>query len=534
LTTATPIRTAKKKDKRRLPRTEEKPIPSIMERRRSSITVSRWLLLFSALLLASCLVVAVVVPVVLRHFHHPRLPRDRPSSGNDDGNGEARFDDDDRKKKRDRYGATQFISFTINTLGGSASDGECDVTSGIGRGGADPAAVDPDGDAGRTCYLGSPNATEDVRRRLAILERALARLKENAFDEDNAVDRSPRVLKIFMVPEFYLRGPYGAYTPKDAYDDPDDDEDDGVLIRYSDRLREIVSDGVFEDYLFVFGTVIVAQALDGGDDVDDDRHRKNQTLSASRFLYFNLAPVLKGGSGGREHRYLFQKRYISGADFLSGQASLPDPSDEDLHLYSDEPWEGMVETAAARGTRLVRDGNLIVVDGIRIGIEICLDHRMGVLWNNLQTAGGNGGDLVDVQLIVSAGMAIERGPNPIVAGGVVYLADGGASSAACLRTDDGRYDPGKVCRGRPDGLKHVGNDPGWGGPGYSNFFPPAACLDMEGKAERDLLWGYYSLYQPQGCAYTLKLYGIDVMDEFKYYPPSLEIYPTVDLPPPSS
>jgi len=46
----------------------------------------------------------------------------------------------------------------------------------------------------------------------------------------------------------------------------------------------------------------------------------------------------------------------------------------------------------------------------------------------------------------------------------------------------------------------------------------------------DLLKGYYSMYQPQGCAYTLKTYDIDVMDEFAYYPPSIEIYPSVSLP----
>ena len=73
------------------------------------------------------------------------------------------------------------------------------------------------------------------------------------------------------------------------------------------------------------------------------------------------------------------------------------------------------------------------------------------------------------------------------------------------------------------GLKHIPH----GGPGYSDFFPVTACIDIE---KSELLDGYYSLYQTQGCAYTLKLYGIDVMDEFKYYPPSIEIYPTVDLP----
>jgi hypothetical protein len=47
---------------------------------------------------------------------------------------------------------------------------------------------------------------------------------------------------------------------------------------------------------------------------------------------------------------------------------------------------------------------------------------------------------------------------------------------------------------------------------------------------QNLLKGYYSLYQPQGCAFTFFTYGIDVMDEFKFYPPSVEIYPTIALP----
>ncbi len=92
-----------------------------------------------------------------------------------------------------------------------------------------------------------------------------------------------------------------------------------------------------------------------------------------------------------------------------------------------------------------------------------------------------------------------------------------------MRTDDGVFDPDRVCRGNPDGIKHVPV----GGPGYSNFIPLAACWDMEGS---DLLEGYYSLHQAQGCAYTLKLYGLDLMENYKYYPPSIEIYPTVDLP----
>ena len=135
-----------------------------------------------------------------------------------------------------------------------------------------------------------------------------------------------------------------------------------------------------------------------------------------------------------------------------------------------------------------------------------LSCRLGQLYNNIELH--EHGALVDVQLITSAGMAIERGPNPVVPGGVVYLCDGEASSAACVRTDTGTFDPDRVCRGRVDGLKHVPV----GGPGYSNFVPPSACwkFAVDPKSTGDLLEGYYSLHQQQGCANTLKLYGLDL------------------------
>jgi hypothetical protein len=83
-----------------------------------------------------------------------------------------------------RYYATQFISFTINTLGGSASDGECE-----GR------PVDPKAD-------GCDDIETDVNHRLTIIEDVLRTIKNDQFKEEPEIDRDPRVLKILMLPEF--------------------------------------------------------------------------------------------------------------------------------------------------------------------------------------------------------------------------------------------------------------------------------------------------------------------------------------------
>ena len=100
--------------------------------------------------------------------------------------------------KKPKYTTTQFISFTISTLGGLQNYGECE-----GR--------DVEVETG-TCYLGkNQNLTEDVEHRLKLLYEVLDGIKADKKAKDPKIDHRKDVLKIFMVPEFYFRGPDGAY-----------------------------------------------------------------------------------------------------------------------------------------------------------------------------------------------------------------------------------------------------------------------------------------------------------------------------------
>lgn len=285
----------------------------------------------------------------------------------------------------------------------------------------------------------------------------------------------------------------------------------GLLGTMADMVHQLVSDEEFSDYLFVFGTVIAAQAI-------GDTQKPWQQLEHDQVEYFNFSPVYKGGPNP-DHHFLVTKKFISTADFLD-RVNLPDPaqlSDLSHRQYDDLP-KAFVDLLEHRDIELVTD-NLLEFDGLRIGLEICLDHRMGALWNSLKH---NEDNLVDIQLIISAGMSIERGPNPVKPGGAVYLTDGeAASSAACIRTNTGTFEPEHVCREALDSVKH---EPA-GGPGYSNFVALSACMDIQADYN-----GFYSMYQPQGCANTLSSYGIQVFDSYREYPPSLEIYPVIDLP----
>jgi hypothetical protein len=290
-----------------------------------------------------------------------------------------------------KYVGTQFISFTINTIGGIDDKGECEGQP-----------IDPNNGF---CYLGnSENITKDVYHCLGIVEQTLHhRLRQDAFRESPDIDHANNILKIFMMPKFFWRGPNGAYSTSVFLNDDDDDDDDNnnnnnnnntsLYLQVADRLRELVADPFFNDFLFVFGTIVAAESpgdlpgkpweMDNATDVD----------------YYNLAPVIKGGPHHHQHSYIVTKRYISGADFLS-RTTLPNPKKDDKHLYSQvsEAMSHLFEDV--HNSRIITD-NILELDGLRIGLGICLDHRMGALWNHIRSYQL---PLVDVLLVTSAGM----------------------------------------------------------------------------------------------------------------------------------
>jgi hypothetical protein len=78
------------------------------------------------------------------------------------------------------------------------------------------------------------------------------------------------------------------------------------------------------------------------------------------------------------------KKYISGADFLS-RTTLPNPADENVRNYA-EINKKLAEMFAAHNTRTLIIDNVVELDGLLIGIDICPDHRIGVLWKELKAS----------------------------------------------------------------------------------------------------------------------------------------------------
>ena len=166
-------------------------------------------------------------------------------------------------------------------------------------------------------------------------------------------------------------------------------------------LHKLVNNIKYNDYLFIFGTV-VAQEI----------NPSNKT----EILTFNASPVLKGGPNGQS--WLVFKNYVSEIDFIeyrNDTVTVVDPYDVGVEKYSKLPkaWSDLFYN---HGWEIVSDYPILRIDGLLVGLEICLDHSEGIL-AKLNTP-------VDVHVIISAGMDIAYGPSSVKMGGNIFLVDG--------------------------------------------------------------------------------------------------------------
>ena len=103
------------------------------------------------------------------------------------------------------------------------------------------------------CYVGKSNLTEDIAGRLKIMEMAVDRAYEVSDDSED-------VLKIFNAPEFYWRGPDGAYALSSIYESTPDNFNPLVSSRRGHCLGRSRSHG---PCTFIY-TIIYTMAYRGG------------------------------------------------------------------------------------------------------------------------------------------------------------------------------------------------------------------------------------------------------------------------------
>lgn len=291
------------------------------------------------------------------------------------------------------------------------------------------------------CYLGHKDPLVDVQKRLTIMRQAVERAYNESLVDDNdddddegEVDGSngniannknskdnKKTLNLFVAPEFYWRGLEGAYSFVTLDRVMTDQEHcRGPICSILRGLEEIVEDARFEDWFFVFGSIVASQVLVTPDMEEEGPTTtgatRNNSNNRTDYLYYNFAPVYKGydpkkikKSGGVPvgKRFLLPKRYIASNDFLTPHADrvagmdwdwsrqwqeVLGPNDDNRPNTTDNPFYGPNNEKRLRydyddlfakyKKQLYDDAGYAIIeydwlmmDGLTLSLEVCFDHQ---------------------------------------------------------------------------------------------------------------------------------------------------------------
>ncbi|EYF05033.1 hypothetical protein [Chondromyces apiculatus] len=231
----------------------------------------------------------------------------------------------------------------------------------------------------------------DFDKRLAVFQRAL----DGAWGW-NQTSRNPQVLKVFMAPEFFFRGPIGAYSY-------------GIAQYALHKVTELVTDAKWSDWFFVFGSVVCIHLATNG-----------QKRVA------NMAPC---GLGGQHPQIkVVWKKHVSGIDFIK-KADRLSPN---LLALEDVVEMPLNETGDQRA--------IFNLGARKVGVEICLDHHQNV--RRIQrTRPEDRSVRLDIQLVPSAGMDVKVPSVVTKREGYIFNCDGirKAADLKRLSSEDGLF-----------------------------------------------------------------------------------------------
>ncbi len=241
-------------------------------------------------------------------------------------------------------------------------------------------------------YPGNPDVEQDVTDRVQLMKSAVEQAA-------SLVNKADSILKVFVAPEFFFRGPQGAYDMKHV----------GDVIG---RLQSYAKADMYKNWLFVWGTIIGrAQKPDGTWEI------------------YNVAVVQKGAKGA-EGANVVMKEFKSGIDFISSAprwgagvgSYLQVPRISGIHSEIAQHMPRLSDARQKEKRDFSYGGEaLLLVDDIQIGLEICLDHAQRRLRNHQVRPGDR---VVQLQIIPSAGMEIQPDAVVAAAGGLVFNCDG--------------------------------------------------------------------------------------------------------------
>ncbi len=255
----------------------------------------------------------------------------------------------------------------------------------------------PDASTPVESYRGITPAADDIAARCQLLASVLETARANLPPPSSP---PARTLYVFMIPEFFFRGPTGAYAM--------DDVQTAIA-----ALQALVSDARWSDWVFEFGTIV-------GQWITDDPSAPVQICNFALTQQGGLAA--QGSDGARA----VVKELKSGVDFIAGSAS---PGSLLLGEVDHQP--GADSGGGKERQQASYDGaGIFDLAGLTWGTEICLDHLEGRLQRSPQMPGES---LVQVQLVPSCGADIM--PPAMIAqpGGYAFNVDGWRDGQAHTR-----------------------------------------------------------------------------------------------------
>jgi hypothetical protein len=262
----------------------------------------------------------------------------------------------------------------------------------------------------------------------AQIELARSGIASQGLADDN------RTLKIFMAPEFYFRGRNGAYSPDIVSD----------IIPYMKALG--TASPLYQDWLFVFGTAVAS--IEIANDLCAECNRYDViTYKADPVYLRSQIAVCTNNASHRTYKYthsaevqnvaliqhgaithMVVKEYKSNIDYKGNQVWIRRDIPGEARLVPAVSPLGGVENPGHPTSGMIMHsderlgGCIFTVDGLTIGLEVCLDHKANN-WKGQIGRASKLAHMIQILLIPSYGMAIGDGlftkPN-----GILFNVDG--------------------------------------------------------------------------------------------------------------
>ncbi|MDH6097495.1 hypothetical protein NWP21_01275 [Anabaenopsis sp. FSS-46] len=260
------------------------------------------------------------------------------------------------------------------------------------------------------------NEKEDIDARINLVGKAIEKAEKTLGAEE-------KTLNIFMMPEFFFRGSTGAYEMNDVQ----------YIIS---ELHKLVHEEKWKDWLFVFGTIV------GKSYKTEYTKDKVEIVPEANLEVYNFTLVQKGyfilgdekdpqkikgdekdpqKITASEKAHVVIKEFMSGIDFIEKANISNDNLSLDRVIHMDRT--NLLRPTTEKQAISYDGSSIFTIDGIKFGLEVCLDHSQKRLANSREAIDNQSG-IVDIQLIPSCGMTIMQDAIVVRNGGYIFNCDG--------------------------------------------------------------------------------------------------------------